>query len=111
MMIQQLFQEFYILEDENIVFDFKVYECYTHTDNIRVSCDSFNEKYIRKEVKPKFKKMLIRKKQETMYEGKYISDISEYVKDEGYYYIEILVEDDGVETKLYLFPTRKESVK
>ena len=39
---------------ESIVLDFKIYECYTHTDEIRVNCDSFNEKHIRKEVKPKF---------------------------------------------------------
>ena len=101
-------------EDEKIIFDFKVNECYTHTDNIRINCDSFDEKLIRKEIKPKFTRLFIRKngrKETVMYDGEYISDISQYVKEKGYYYIEIWTEYEGVETKLYVTVRRKESVK
>lgn len=108
------YDENLIFEDEKVVLDFEVYECYTHTDNIRVNCDSFNEKLIQKEVKPEFKSIFIRKngkKNKVMYDGEYISDISDYVKEKGYYYIEIYAEYDGVDTKLYLMPRRKESIK
>lgn len=102
-----------IFEEEKIKLDFVVSECYTHTDKIRVNCDSSNDKLIHKKVKPKFKTMFIRKnggKNKVMYDGKYISDISEYVKEKGYYYIEIHAEYDGIDTKLYLFPVRKEGL-
>ena len=102
-----------IFEDEKIKLDFVVSECYTHTDKIRVNCESSNDKLIHKKVKTKFKTMFIRKnggKNKVMYDGKYISDISQYVKEKGYYYIEISAEYDGIDTKLYLFPRRKESL-
>ena len=109
----EIYDQNLVFDTEKVVFDFKVYECYTHTDEVRFNCDSFNEKLIRKEVKPKFTKMFIRKngrKEKVMYDGKYISDISKYVREKGYYYIEIWAEYEGVKTKLYLMPRRKESL-
>ena len=109
----EIYDQDLFFDTEKVVFDFKVYECYTHTDDVRVNCDSFNEKFIRKEVKPKFTKMFIRKngrKEKVMYDGEYISDISRYVNEKGYYYIEIWAEYDGVDTKLVLFPRREEGV-
>lgn len=100
--------------DERIVFNFDVTECYTHTDEIRISCDSFDEKMIRKNVKPKFTRLFIRKNgrpEKVMYDGEYISDISKYVEEKGYYYIEVWTEYEGVQTKLYVTARRKESVK
>lgn len=102
-----------IFEDEKIKLDFVVNECYTHTDKIRVGCDSANDKLIREEVKPKFTRLFIRKngkKNKVMYDGKFINDISSYVKEKGDYYIEIYAEYDGIDTKLYLFPQRKVDV-
>lgn len=110
----KIYDQNLFFDTEKVVFDFDVYECYTHTDEVRVNCDSFNEKLIRKEVKPKFTRMFIRnnngRKEKVMYDGEYISDISQYVKEKGYYYIEIWAKYDGIETKLYLMPQRKESV-
>ena len=109
----RIYDQELIFNEEKVVFNFDVYECYTHTDEVRINCDSFNEKFIRKEVKPKFTRLFIRKngrREKIMYDGEYISDISQYVKEKGYYYIEIWTEYDGVETKLYLTPRRKESL-
>ena len=110
--------EFYdrnlVFGDEKVIFAFDVTECYTHTDKIRISCDSFDEKMIRKKAKPEFIRLFIRKngrKEKVMYDGEYISDISEYVKEKGYYYIEVWAEYEGVETKLYVTARRKESVE
>ena len=102
-----------IFSEEKVRLDFIVSECYTHTDKVRVNCDSDNDKLIRKEVKPKFKKLFIRKnggKNKVMYDGKFINDISKYVREKGYYYIEIYAEYDGIDTMLCLFPRRKESL-
>lgn len=101
-------------QDEKIILDFEVNECYTHTDKVRVNCDSTNDKLIRKKVKPIFTRIFIRKNgknEQVKYDGKYISDISEYVKEKGYYYIEIYAEYDGVKTKLVIFPKRDVSIK
>lgn len=108
------YDEDLLFVDENIILDFESSECYTHTDKIRVMCDATNDKLIKKEVKPKFKSIFIRKnggKNKVMYDGEYISDISPYVKEKGYYYIEIWAEYEGVDTKLVLFPRRKESIE
>lgn len=108
------YDEDLLFVDENIILDFESSECYTHTDKIRVMCDATNDKLIKKEVKPKFKSIFIRKnggKNKVMYDGEYISDISPYVKEKGYYYIEIWAEYECVDTKLVLFPRRKESIE
>lgn len=107
------YNEDLIFVEDKVVLDFKVSECYTHTDNVRVNCDSTNDKLVHKEVMPKFKSIYIRRngKNNVTYDGEFINDISSYVKESGFYYIEILAEYDGVETKLVLFPRREESVK
>lgn len=107
------YNEDLIFVDEKIILDFEASECYTHTDNVRVNCDSTNDKLVHKEVMPKFKNIYIRRngKDNVKYDGEFINDISPYVKESGFYYIEILAEYNGVDTKLVLFPRREESVK
>lgn len=98
-----------VFEKEKVILDFVVSECYTHTDHIRINCDSNNDKLIHKEIDGNFKRLLIRKSgkdEKVLYDGKFINDISRYVKDKGYYYIEIYAEYDDINTKLYFFPKR-----
>ena len=102
-----------IFDKEKVVLDFVVSECYTHTDHVRTQCKSNNEKLVHDEVDAEFTRMLIRKNgknQKVMYDGKFINDISKYVKEKGYYYIEINARYDDIKTKLYLFPRRIEDL-
>ena len=103
-----------IFEDDKIIIDILSNECYTHTDKVRVGCDlgeteEATNKLIRKRVKPEISRLVIHKngKNESVrYDGKFINDISKYVKDKGYYYIEIHIKYEGVSTKLVFFPRR-----
>ena len=47
-----------IFEDENIKLDFVVSECYTHTDKIRVNCDSSNDKLMSSLIRPTFGRII-----------------------------------------------------
>lgn len=103
-----------IFEDDKIIIDILSDECYTHTDKVRVGCDlvltdEATNKLIRKRVKSEISRLVIHKngKNESVkYDGKFINDISKYVKDKGYYYIEVYVKYDGVSTKLVFFARR-----
>ena len=102
-----------IFDEEKVILDFVVSECYTKNDNVRVSCDKDNGNFKHKEVDVNFTRLFIRKnsgKRKTFYDGKFIKDISSYVKEKGYYYIEIHAEYDDINTILYLFPIRKEKL-
>ncbi len=106
--------------DEDVIFTgdevnlkIEANECYTHTDKVRVSCDSANYKLVRKEVEPKFTRLFIRKdgkNSRVMYDGKFVTDISKYVQEKGYYYIEIYAEYDAIDTRLYMFPKKTDEV-
>lgn len=105
---EKLNDEIYFEGDKNIL-TIKSNECYIRTNKIRVNCDSSNDKLIRKEVNVKIERLFIRKngkKEHIMYDDKFISDISSFVEEKGYYYIEIYAEYDNVKTKLYFFPRR-----
>lgn len=90
------------------ILDFKVYECYNVHNKKRIACTKNyqkEDKPIEKEVDIIPYQMVIQSKDKVLYKGKYISDLSEYVKEEGRYYFTLYLK-----IKNKLFETTKTKI-
>ncbi len=77
-----------INREDKIILNVNEYEVYNRF-NKRVSYNNINGNYDYKEVIDENKTMMVQRMGKTVYEGEFISDISDIVKEDGRYYFHI----------------------
>lgn len=89
--------------NSNVKLNYKVYNCYSNYAGklVNENCDSHTVKY--EEISIKHKIKIIKDsfpKDEVLYDGKYIKDISSYLKDEGKYKVILYYKKNFTTTKV-----------
>lgn len=93
-----------IKEPNKVIIGIEEYKCFSK-DMHRIECKNIHQK-MEKTNEEKIKSMVITKISNPhgeVYNGKYMKDISKYVKDKGIYHIQIVVGHSLTRTKVYFY--------
>ena len=101
----------YFLTDnsKNYIIDIDSYSCYSKNQNYQTECQ-YNKQNMKQNTDTKYTNLSITRTSnpyEKVYTGKYIDDITLYIKEKGQYHIEITAKYGLIETKVYFYIIKK----
>lgn len=99
--------------DNKYILDVKSYKCYSKNTKTPIGCSSTDNYLVKKSVMDTtYTNLYIRKNgkpERVMYNGKMLDDISPYIQEKGYYYIQITAQYKNVTTNITFQLTNQHS--
>lgn len=92
---------------EKVIIDIEIFKCLSK-NNYQVECQNINQK-MEKVEDEKYKEMVITRTSnpyEVVYSGKFVNDITDYVKNKGVYAVQIYTKRTLIETEVYFYIKR-----
>lgn len=97
--------ELYLLSNnyDKYILNIKSYSCYARNVNSQIGCDSANNPIKKKNTDTVYTNLYIRKNGKpeiVVYNGKMINNITPYIQQKGYYYIQVTAKYNNVKTNI-----------